>query len=176
MSTFFTSDPHFFHKNILKYCPESRKYSSIDEHNEAIVQGWNDRIRNNDDVYCLGDMSFGKDPETEEILSRLRGRVHIILGNHDRNLSRIKLPKNFVEVSVYKELRIGKDNLVLFHFPIESWNRDRYGSLMLHGHTHGNTDSHHPLSKVKNRMDVGVDTHPKNYPWEFEEIKTLLKE
>ena len=55
---YLTSDLHFNHMNILKYEPESRPFSSIEEMNEVIIQNWNEVVKISDTVYVLGDMSL----------------------------------------------------------------------------------------------------------------------
>ena len=42
---YLTSDLHFNHANILKYEPESRPFSSIEEMNEVIIQNWNEVVK-----------------------------------------------------------------------------------------------------------------------------------
>lgn len=81
INTFFTSDHHFGHKNILEYEKEYRPFSSLEEMHEVMIERWNNVVRNNDIVYHLGDFCFGRN--NIEIASRLNGKKRIILGNHD---------------------------------------------------------------------------------------------
>ena len=171
MNLFFTADTHFGHRRILEFCPETRPYDSIEHHDEMLIQRWNEVVKPEDHVYHLGDVSFAKPGPTAGILYRLNGHIHLVLGNHDRGLARDR----FTEVQSYIDLRIGKTHLVLFHFPIESWDQDRRGSIHLHGHTHGNLGSHHSIKEKKRRLDVGVDTRSQNYPWALEEILEVLE-
>ena len=53
---FAISDPHLSHKNVLKY--SHRPFSSIEEHDETIIENWNEVIRPNDIVIIDGDFSF----------------------------------------------------------------------------------------------------------------------
>ena len=85
---YITSDLHFYHKNIIKYCPKSRPFSCEEEMNEIIVKNWNDKIGKNDSVYILGDVSFGKPSATIQLLNRLNGRKKLIVGNHDTDKDR----------------------------------------------------------------------------------------
>ena len=42
MSTWFTSDSHFYHDNILKYCPNRGMiWKNADEMNEGLIEKWN---------------------------------------------------------------------------------------------------------------------------------------
>ena len=54
---FFTSDTHFGHENILKFC--NRPFSSIEDHDLALINNWNSVIGNDDTVFHLGDFCFG---------------------------------------------------------------------------------------------------------------------
>ena len=144
-NTFFSSDTHFNHNNIIKYC--KRPYTSVEEMNEGLVKNWNEVVGPNDMVYHLGDITWGPFD-----INRLNGRKTLIIGNHD-NLSQVG--QYFAEMYHYYELRglNKKSPLVLCHYPIESWNRRYHGGIHLHGHTH---------DTLKNpglrRFDVGVDS------------------
>jgi calcineurin-like phosphoesterase family protein len=152
MTTLFISDLHFGHANILKFNPETRPFSTIEEMDEAIIARWQEQVASNDTVYILGDMFFHKAAKSISIMKRLPGRKHIILGNHDKVIrDDHDLLDMFASASEYKEIKIGGRKIVMFHFPIWEWNAMHYGSYQLHGHTHGNFT--HPGRCV----DVGVD-------------------
>lgn len=82
MSIFFTSDLHFFHNNVIEFC--KRPYGSVEHMNEELIKNWNTVVGERDHIYILGDISFGKDAQTQEVLDRLKGIKHLIVGNHDR--------------------------------------------------------------------------------------------
>jgi calcineurin-like phosphoesterase family protein len=79
---FFSSDHHFFHANIIRYC--NRPFSSVEEMNEALIQRWNAVVSPDDSVYYLGDMFMGQKKDWPGIRSRLNGLVFFVVGNHDR--------------------------------------------------------------------------------------------
>ena len=87
---FVTSDLHFGHDNILKYC--NRPFRDIHEMNEYIVAEWNRRVGDTDTVYILGDVAMGprsSDPQyASSFLSRLKGKKRVVLGNHDRPVTK----------------------------------------------------------------------------------------
>ena len=62
---YYISDLHFSHSNILAY--DNRPYFTTDEMNTSLIDNWNGRVGNNDNVYILGDM-FWKNEGAIEIL------------------------------------------------------------------------------------------------------------
>ena len=163
---YFTSDTHFYHKNILQYQAASRPFLSVEEMNESIIKTWNQVISPKDEVYHLGDVSMGHKLKTIEILDRLNGRIHLIKGNHDHFPASVN---RFESISDYKILRFNKDRYVLFHFPIQEWDRCYYGDIHLHGHCHGN------LKNIKpNRFDIGWDVFQR--PVSIEEVNSWRHE
>ena len=164
MSIFFTADLHFGHKNILKFQRHTRIGSTVDEMDEIIVSNWNSQVCDDDTVYLLGDVSFRKDAETEHLVRMLNGKIHLIKGNHD-NIVHKYLYKS---VSEYKELKIDKKHVVLFHYPIVRWNRMHYGSYHLFGHSHGSYEH------AGRAMDIGLDSRNDMRLWSWEEIDSIL--
>lgn len=78
--TFFTSDQHFGHFNIIRLC--SRPFGTVEEMDEALLSKWNAKVKADDIVYILGDLFF-RAAKIEPILKALNGRKHLIVGNHD---------------------------------------------------------------------------------------------
>lgn len=149
--TFFTSDTHFFHRAMLNLRPE---FSSVEDMNEALIERWNSVVKNSHDiVYHLGDFSFGKESETYALVSRLRGRIFLVLGNHDKMFERSKNQRLFEWVRDYHYLRLPDRRIVLSHYPFASWRNSHHGSWHLHGHSHGSLVQ----TAAALRMDVGVD-------------------
>lgn len=152
MAVFFTSDSHFGHARIIDYC--SRPFKDVQEMDEALIANWNSRVSKGDLVYHLGDFALVKDVSlVEKLVRRLNGQIHLILGNHDRQ--QVRNAKGFVEMTTYREIKVSGKKIVLFHFPILSWNKKWRGSIHLHGHSHG--AAKRDLSV--RRLDVGVDAH-----------------
>lgn len=80
MNVFFTSDNHFFHKNVIGYC--KRPFLEVEEMNEKMILNWNTVVMPDDMVYHLGDFSMAARP-VETITKRLNGIKILINGNHD---------------------------------------------------------------------------------------------
>jgi len=147
-NTWFTSDTHFGHRNILTHC--DRPFESIEVHDEALIANWNDRVQAGDVVYHLGDFALCKRDKALQILQRLNGQIHLIRGNHDKVIRGIE--DQFVCVRNYHEVK-GKDpkKIVLSHYAHRVWNASHKGSWHLFGHSHGD------LADYGLSTDVGVD-------------------
>lgn len=126
--------------------------------NENLINNWNFVVNEEDHVWFLGDFSYGTYEQTAEILSRLKGIKHLIMGNHDRKGRPDKLFNNdwekwFVDKNDYLRVKLGGHKFVLCHFPFSSWER---GYINLHGHLH--TTPGKCFSKWM-QHDVGVDNN-----------------
>lgn len=176
MNYYFTSDSHFGHANILRYC--NRPFSSIQGHDEALIANWNAKITKNDIVYHLGDFCFGKAADALRILGRLNFReFKFVWGNHDRameSLSNTNYPRNVYFLGDQREVRIPlcfkqSQKIVLNHYAMRIWDKSHFGAYHLYGHSHGSLpDDPNSLS-----FDVGVDCH--NYsPISFEEVQKIM--
>lgn len=154
METWITSDLHIGHANIMKYCPKSRPFTSVEEMNETIVSNWNDSVRSNDTVYILGDVAFGPAKEAVSILDRLNGKKILIVGNHDNRIIKSSdFCRQFKGMKLYNIEHFNNRMVVMFHFPIEHWDQKHRGSFHLHGHCH----SRNPVELTQRRFDVGLD-------------------
>ena len=78
VNIFFTSDLHFGHKNILKYC--NRPWNSVEEMDEGLIQNWNNTVGKDDIIFNLGDFAFASNQRWRELISRLNGKHYLILG------------------------------------------------------------------------------------------------
>lgn len=132
---FFTSDLHLGHANSIRFT--DRPYSCGDEMNEALIKNINSVVGKNDELYILGDVSFRTNKATViELLKEITCRnLHLVVGNHDLDFLQDGV---FKTVEIYQKLRYADYELplVLFHYPINDWNRKRHGAMYLHGHIH----------------------------------------
>jgi len=166
-TAWFTSDPHFFHGNVIKYC--NRPFASAEEMNEKLIENWNKVVGEKDVVYLLGDLGITSTNNILKVLRRLKGsEIHLIRGNHDKKLSR-ETKTFFNSCSDYKEIEVEGQHIVLSHYPFVTWNRSHYGTYMLHGHCHGTL----PKDMNSFRVDVGVDCWDYT-PISFAQIKAEM--
>ena len=125
MSYWFTSDTHFGHCNIMKYC--NRPFKLLDEMNSTLIQNWNSRVKENDTVFFLGDFCFksgsnrgeGISVKASEWKAKLNGSVVFIKGNHDRNNS-LKTPIHSMQIIMggYKMNMVHRPQDVNFDYDI----------------------------------------------------------
>lgn len=168
-NVFFTSDLHYGSKNIISYC--NRPFSVVEEMNEALITNYNSKVtKSSDIVYLLGDLIWGHG-NYENVLNKLNGQKHLILGNHDNEQCYRKCLKNGLlqSISHVKTINVDNQHIFMSHYPHRSWNMQFYGSYMLHGH------SHFTLPEYGKSMDVGVDNPLCNYgPISFTEVKNYF--
>lgn len=69
----FTSDLHFGHKNIIRFC--DRPWNSVEEMDEALINNWNSVVGDDDIVFDLGDFAFASNGRWKELLQRLKGDI-----------------------------------------------------------------------------------------------------
>lgn len=191
MTIWFTSDPHYFHANVIKYC--NRPFGSkaewdagqfnqdtIIEMNETMIRNWNEVVKPEDEIYCLGDFSLAFRP-VELYSSRLMGKKYLIPGNHDfchGANKKSRNPENKAKwISKYREhgwtvlpefntrFFEGLGWVNLTHMPykgdstderFQNWRMADDGKVLLCGHIHS-----HWLTKSTSNgtlmVNVGVD-------------------
>jgi calcineurin-like phosphoesterase family protein len=155
---FLTSDSHFSHTNIIKYC--NRPFTNADLMNNRMFENWNSVVSPEDEVYHLGDVGcwFKDNSWIEEYVSKLNGKLRLIPGNHDKKL--LQQLKRYFQILDpihnirYKSEEAGDIGIVLSHYPIWSWEGMFHGSLHGYGHTHNDINE-----LAKGAIHVGVDTN-----------------
>jgi calcineurin-like phosphoesterase family protein len=165
-----TADPHFFHEKIMGYM--DRPFDSVEEMNEAIIEKWNNRIGENQAVYLLGDVGFHVKDDIAPLatlLARLKGRIHLIIGNHDDSMLKWKLDR-WESVDHMKYVKFNKQKYFMTHYAMRTWRGSHRGTFQLYGHSHCQM----PDSGMR-QMDVGVDGNDFS-PWHFDEIYDKLKD
>lgn len=135
---YFTSDLHLGHANIIKHC--NRPFQSADEMDDFLISKWNEKVSNNDTVYILGDFIFRSKHHPEEYLSVLKGKKHLVVGNHDKAwMKKVNLEDWFESVEMMRYMIDGQRKLTLCHYPMMSWPFSNHGGYMVYGHIHDDT-------------------------------------
>lgn len=182
MTMWFTSDTHFGHANIIKFC--DRPFDSVDEMNEQLVSRWNALVHPEDIVFHMGDVAMGTIVESLRYIPRLNGYKYLVPGNHDRCWRGHKKVRA-VDFQMYRdvgfELLNETEHMVIgqtpdshgtvvtvSHMPYEGdshdedrfmdWRPDDDGRWLIHGHVHEKW-------QVNGRqINVGVDV------WDFQPV------
>ena len=144
---YYIADLHFFH-GALNDKMDRRGFASVEEMNEYMKEKWNKKVRKNDDVVIIGDLSWGNVQETNALLQRLKGKLYLVCGNHDRFVNNKEMnPDRFKWIKHYAELSDNRRKVVLCHYPIMCYNGqyrvDEKGepkTYMLYGHVHDTQD------------------------------------
>lgn len=177
MTSFYTADNHFFHKNIIKLC--ERPFADLEEMHESMIERWNKVITPADTVTIVGDFSLGSYARTREILGRLNGKKDLVAGNHDPQKS-FDLFDTVWKEGFYAYRKHG--NFEVNHYPYElhqckncGWSEDlaisknnlpenaamkytkNQGAWLLHGHVHNAWK----ILRSQKMINVGVDV------WDF---------
>ena len=169
---FFTSDTHFHHKNIIPIC--KRPFKDVAEMNEAIVENWNKTVPEGAHVFHLGDFALGGSVAWREVVSRLNGQIHLIMGNHDYQNARAIPEDLFASIHDQFQIQIIEDGqfITMNHYALLTWGGIERGVWNAYGHYH--TQPGHELAgKKPQQYDVGMDGN--NYtPISYPELKDII--
>lgn len=181
---YFTSDPHYWHANVIRYC--TRPHASVEAMNEDMVLKWNQTVTPEDTVYVLGDFSLAF-RAVETFSQRLMGTKILVPGNHDfchsyHKKSRTKENQEkwiqkyrdhgwVVEEEQVLQFFDGLGFVKMCHHPYagpyeienggdkyEKWRPKDNGDLLLCGHVHEKWKTRKsPAGTLM--INVGVDVH-----------------
>ena len=151
MPTYYISDLHFGHANILSF--DNRPFRDIRQHDAALISNWNRVVNPDDTVWVLGDISWYPAGPTTEIFKNLNGEKRLIMGNHDKKLVNDPgLRSQFAEIAEYKEIVDGNTCVVLCHYPIPCFKNHYYNWVHLYGHVH-NSFEWNMMRRVRYEME-----------------------
>ena len=177
---FFTSDTHFCHSNIIKYC--KRPFANIAENDEEIIRRWNEKVPEDGIVFHLGDVAFGDPERVDNILERLNGTIYLVIGNHDWRRVVNNHKWRFEMMTQQINMKIGMRHIILNHYPMLAFSgawRGEDATYQLFGHVHTSpyTDEGLDQQRMKylftSQYDVGVDNN--NFtPVSWKEVDQII--
>jgi len=130
---FLLGDPHLSHVGMVMFKRDDgsplRPFSTIEEHDETMIENWNSVVRPHDKIYVLGDLVM-KAKKQIHIMDRLQGKKVLIKGNHDIGELKVYLPY-FYDIRAFHVL----DNFAITHIPIHPDCLGRFRGN-IHAHTH----------------------------------------
>lgn len=143
-----TSDHHFGHRNIIKYC--NRPFESVNEMDHVMIEVWNQCVSDDDMVVHLGDFTFGNAETHGHIMGALKGKKLLTKGNHDNR----SIVNHTSWLGVRNRLKFKYlDRIVhMRHYPYTKEEMTDESAVYLHGHSHGSQGTFHDR-----QIDVGVD-------------------
>lgn len=174
----FTSDTHFGHSGIIKFC--DRPFKSVDEMNQILIDNWNSIIPPDGIVFHLGDFSWNNN--IKNIICNLNGNIVLIKGNHDNQNLKQGAYKFFLEVHNQLQIQVGNSIIYLNHYPFLTYGgvyKEKNPIIQCFGHIHmskyKNTGTDTPRYEflLPSQYDVGVDLNDFK-PISYKELKERI--
>jgi len=169
---YFTSDTHFAHHNIIRFC--NRPFATVDDMDRKLIENWNATVKPEDTIYCTGDFAM-RTPK--HFADQLKGKKILIIGNHDY---RNEVIQCFDEVHDYLQIEIAGNKIHLSHYPYKQ-NVGPYdkqflhkmmeddGNWLIHGHVHNSAPK-----IVQKSINASVECW--NYkPFSEKEVESIIE-
>jgi len=175
---FFTSDTHFGHQNIIRFC--NRPFKNASEMDAELIRRWQEVVPHDGFVFHLGDFCFGSATHWNRILSSLPGRKFLIIGNHDMKSTGPDYTRQFEMVTQQMIIRVGSQLIMLNHYPLLCYGGSYKDVWQLFGHVHSGPVSQGGLDIPRLRMlfplqyDVGVDNNDYR-PISFAQVRAKIQ-
>lgn len=170
--TFLVGDPHFTHRNIIKFTDSDgnriRPFDSLEEHDETLVENWNKTVKEKDKVYVMGDIVINR--KALPIFSRLNGDKVLIKGNHDNHELNAYLPY-FRDIRACQVMK--GEKIILTHIPIHTSQLQRF-KCNVHAHLHQNVIMNQSGIPDIRYLCVSLE-HTNFTPISFNDVKKILK-
>ena len=124
---YFIADTHFGHQNIIRFC--DRPFPDAETMDRALIANWNERVNDDDRVYILGDLLY-RCVDPIGILSQLKGRKHLLVGNHDHSWLNAPGARDFfVSIADYAQVNDGAHVLIMSHYPMLSYYHEHRSNV-----------------------------------------------
>lgn len=118
--------------------------------------------------------------KAQEILNQLNGKIIHVMGNHDYRgfweALQAMNPDKIIGFYDNYETKINRTKIVINHYPHYTFNCSHHGSILLHGHEHGE------LEAPGRQLDIGFDGSQNKRPnrkygfWTEDEIMEYMKD
>jgi calcineurin-like phosphoesterase family protein len=155
-NTFFWSDTHFSHSNIIKFEDANgkrlREFDTIEDMDEHMIKQHNSVVKPSDTCWHGGDVVINR--KALKLISRLNGRKRLVLGNHDIFKNKDYFNAGFEDLHAFRKF----DGFALTHIPVHAESLGRWG-INIHGHTHANR----VMMKVREQGFISEYIDPRYY-------------
>lgn len=137
--TFYISDHHFSHANLLLDSYVTRPFLNVEAMDLFMTEAWNFVVSPGDTVIYGGDLTLSSKRQYKtlvpNILNRLNGIKILVKGNHDRSHgTMVKL--GFQSSSLYHF----ENGILVIHKLLLNWDRLKHqieqADYVLYGHVH----------------------------------------
>jgi len=183
---FFTSDYHLGHNNVIKF--DNRPFKGLHDMHHTMIENWNSVVNEDSIIFYLGDYIYKGDVKIAKwFSSQIKGRIHFLMGNHDKyrvisSLNRFEkiygddtaLGGATIKVKD-SDCKDGWQSIVMCHYPILSWNKARYSAWHIHGHCHQNMTNNPNMSWFYDNKVIDAGCNGWNYtPISYQQVKDVM--
>lgn len=134
-NTFFASDHHFDHANIINFenfdGTRTRPFDSVEEMNEHMIAQHNAVVGPKDTCWFLGDLVIPR--RGLKHIARMNGRKRLVMGNHDIFSNKDYYNAGIEDLHAFRKF----EGFVTTHIPVHGDSMGRWGRNV-HGHLHNN--------------------------------------
>ena len=147
---YYIADLHFGHANVIRF--DNRPFTDVHEMDRYMIDVWNLRVKDEDQVYIVGDVYLNNSLHIEKYLQQLKGHKHLIKGNHDgKLLMNQKAMEYFESVNDILQISDGGRRVCLCHYPMAEWPGYYKDGWHIYGHIHNNKNHAFYIMKDKER-------------------------
>lgn len=169
------ADLHFEHPGIVKERDgiRNRPYDTVEEHDEAVIERWNGRVKPKDKVYVIGDVCMKK--AGLQKVARLNGVKHLIKGNHDI-FELHDYDKLFYNINAYRVFQ--EEQFIVSHIPVHPMELSRF-KFNVHGHLHDKVVMRHSemLGSIVDKRYLCVSLEQTGFaPVSLDEVLTIRED
>lgn len=149
---YYIADTHFGHANVIKH--DGRPFDRVEEMDDFLIAAWNSRVTDGDDVYIIGDFVFGGGKSVTQYCNKLKGKKHLILGNHDKLTDEDR--KQFASIDKLMHISDNGIQICACHYPMIEWNGFFRGHYHIFGHIHNNlNDTYYFMKNREKALNAG---------------------
>lgn len=169
-NTWFVGDLHLGHEGMVRFTDKDgkkiRPFSTVEEHDHALISNINSVVKPADRLYFLGDVVINRRHLGQ--IAAINGRKKLIKGNHDIFHLSDYTPyfEDIVAYRIYPKLSV-----IMSHIPVHPNQLEHRFKWNVHGHLHSNLvlGGAHPLMPDERYINLCPE-HTKFMPVSMDEI------